>query len=69
MLSRLHRHVEHENSRWLSYAEDLQRQLDKALNTLIARNLQRNRQKSQDNSENENKDSGDKSEVELVTAK
>lgn len=50
MLNRLHRHMECEDSRWSSYAENLQQQLDVALSKLNARNLQR----SQDNSENEN---------------
>jgi len=57
--------MECEDSRWSSYAANLQQQLDVALSKLNARNLQR----SQDNSENENNDSGDKSEVKVVTAK
>jgi len=61
--------VEREDSRWSSYVDNLQQQLDVAINMLSARNLQRNRQRSQNNSENENKDSGDKCEVEVVTAK
>jgi len=61
--------VEFDNIRWSSYVGNLEQQLNLALNKLTARNLQRNRQKSQNNSENENKDSGDKSKVEVVTAK
>lgn len=69
MLIRLHGHVEREESRWLSHVENLQQQLDLAINKLNVRNLQRSRQKSQEHGENENKDSGDKCEVEVVTAK
>jgi len=64
MLSRLHGHVEREESRWSAHAEDLQKQLDEALSQLNARNLQsRIRRKSQNNSANEEGDSEDESEV------
>jgi len=69
MLIRLHGHVECEELRWSSHVQNLQQQLDVAINKLNARNLQRIRQKSQEHSANENKDSEDKCEVDVVTAK
>lgn len=69
MLSRLHGHVEREESRWSAHAEDLQKQLDEALSQLNTRNLQsRSRQKSQ-NSANEEGDSEDESEVMAAAVK
>jgi hypothetical protein len=59
MLSRLHGHVEREESRWSQHASDLQRQLDEAhrqLNDRIIRQSNRrnnNRQKNHDDSEDE----------------
>lgn len=67
MLIRLHGHVQREESRWLFHGENMQQQLDLAIKKLNARNLQRSKQKSQEHSEN--KDSGNKCEVEVVTAK
>lgn len=59
MLSRLHGHVEREESRWSQHASDLQRQLDEAHRQLNDRIVQQNncnnnnRQKNHDDSEDE----------------
>jgi len=67
MLNRLHGHVEREEARWSSYAEDLQQQLDEALDQINVRNLQSSRQKSQNISGGE-EDSKDESGVVVATS-
>lgn len=69
MLNRLHGHVENEESRWTSYAEDLQQQLDEALDQLNVCNIQKSRQKCQNISEDKKVDSKDESELVVATPK
>lgn len=58
MLSRLHGHVEREESRWSQHATDLQRQLDRALLQLNDRIIQQNNH-SNYNSQKNHGDSDD----------